>query len=446
MRKLLCFLVLCLVSTPSCRERTEKPPASPEKPVTVQRTFAPAPPAKALLQEPITPVLVETPALALPAWRECRSAQPTLVLLAGNPFLQSLPDHLRQEALALVDDAELDELKLRATGLAADPLLLPPMTVRASLEAGFFSRVVWVFPSRSEKGTLNLDVFKRQMLDSGSLTEKESDTLSLRDGAFSLEVAGRPLLAVHPEALPKLEGPIVLHIDLSFFQPFYKGEVKTPLYSLLSKVLGGLQTTGWKTLSVSISFSNLEGGIPLGSRFVGRDLGEVFARPSLLGEDLPLHWQQRANALYLENFFKKEEVRQIYRQMETEKPKDASVKYALYDVARQFKEGDKAMAYLRQAAGLDPIYSLEYLRLADLALEKQLPDRAIMMLEMARAAMPENPFISLDLARTALNSGRPDLAGEVLPQLAGLPWSQVYYPDTENDVKRLLQMAQTVSK
>ena len=315
--------------------------------------------------------------------------------------------------------------------------MLPVMAVRTAAEAGFFSRIVWVFPSSSSVEQLQLDVFVTQMLGSFSMTEDEAANLTLEDGSLRGMIAGVPFQAVHPEALPSLDQPVVVHFDLTYMKPGYKGEIKTPLYPQLLDTLDGLKSTGWKTTTVTISFSNLEGEIPLPSRFVARDLAAVFANPALLAEEPPRQWQLRTNALYIENFFKKEEVRKLYEEMTAADPSDASVKYALYNVARQFKEGDAALDYLQQAVELDPVYALEYLTLAETALKGKRPDKAIDMLQNARAKLPNNSFILLSLVRLAIDSHRQDLALQLLPLLQGETWSTIYHPDITEEIWNL---------
>ena len=140
---------------------------------------------------------------------------------------------------------------------------------------------------------------------------------------------------------------------------------------------------------------------------------------------MPAYWDARARALYLENFFKKEEVRTIYEEMEKKAPNDPSVKYALYQILRQFKEGDRALNYLAQAVKLDRVYALEYLTLADLAQEQNLPAQVQRMLMLASEAFPDNVFMQLRLAGFLKTSGHAEMAEKLLIKLRKQPWSPV---------------------
>jgi len=172
---------------------------------------------------------------------------------------------------------------------------------------------------------------------------------------------------------------------------------------------------------------------------VGKELATFFRDPTVFDQPLSESWDLRTRALYLENFFKKEEVRELYLKMEQKNPNDPSIKYALYQVARQFKEGDKALDYLSQAIKIDRVYALEYLALADLANEQQLPDQALRMLILASNAFPDNPILKIPLAERLLASGQREHALKILQELQKLPWSEVYYSNIPEHLRKLQQ-------
>lgn len=427
MKRLLC-IVACLVAVVSGCEKKKEEPAPVEKAPPIQAPAVP-PPSVSLLQEPIEATLVELPSQALPVWRQYRAARPTLVLLSQDPFLQRTPAELREEVNALLLNGTPEELAAKLAFPRPDPLLLPLMALDAALNAGLFSEAVWVIPATVAREQLNLEQLRRQLLDFGAVDEEEAQTFSLSDGIFSGTVRGTPFRAVHPDALPALDGPVVLHIDLSFFQPLYKGEIKTPLYPLLYDSLRKLRDSGWDTAAVTISHSNLSGDLPLAIRFISPDLTILLQDPGMIEEPPPLNWQRRSNALYLPNFFKTEKVRELYLEMEAELPDDPSVKYGLYQINRQMKEGARALEYLEQAVALDRVYALEYLQLAPVAMEKGRPDQALKMLRLAEVAMPDNPFISMQLAAHLIELKHAEQALKMLEELQRLPWSKVYYSD-----------------
>jgi len=221
----------------------------------------------------------------------------------------------------------------------------------------------------------------------------------------------------------------VLHIDLSYFSPLYKGEIKTPLYPLLGQTLQQLRALGMTAGAVTLSRSNLDGGLPLETRFIGGDLAELFRRPELLDAPMPESWDRRSRTLYLANFFQKERIRELLEEMRRDAPEDASVSFALYQVLRQFREGSAALAELDRAVTLDPVYGREYLDLVPVALDKDQPDEALRMLDLAAKVFPDDPFIPLDRVGLLLRSGRGREGRDLLRRLQKLPWSPIYYPD-----------------
>ncbi len=448
MRIMIFYGLLCLLLAAACSkdeesQKTSPPVQSVPSPIKTVSTAPPAPlETRALLQQPLEAALLEMPNQALPIWRQYAKGQPVLVILSNVPYTLTIPEEMLEETQELLHTASDQELEERSRELNADPVIMPFMSVRAALLSGFFSRAVWIFPPRVSPEELKIETFRGQMVESGMATSQEAESFILQGGGFHGTIAGRPFSAIHQEAVSQIDKPVVLHFDMSFFQPIYKGEIKTPLYPLLVQTLSHLKDQQWEVAAVGICRFNQPGGLPLDTRFVGKDLAEILRKPSIIIEELPLLWARRAEALYLENFMRKDEIREIYLEMEKTAPKDPSVKYALYQTARQFREGDRALAYLREAVELDPVYANEYLVLADLALEKKGPDKALEMMQLAQDKLPDNPFITMSMARTALNAGHRELASKLLSDLQKLPWSNVYYPGVESELQELVQLAQ----
>jgi len=427
------LIVVCLLLLLAGCERQKEAPA--------ERPAPPAPPAVPLFSAPVEATLVEYATHALPTWRRCRGAGPALVLFAGEPLLQPVPDPLREEVRTLLRDAGDEEILARTATDRPDPLLMPSMALEAALDAGLFAEVLWVLPSSAAVDELQLELFRKQLLDFGAVDEAEAQSFALEGGVFAGTVRGVPFRAVHPDALPAVERPIVLHIDQNFFQPFYKGEIKTPLYPLLYETLRRVREANWRVCAATIARSNLTGELPLDSRFIGAELASLLAAPEQLDQPLPIFRQQRANALYLPNFFQNEKIRDIYLEMEAAAPEDASVKYGLYRIYRDLKEGTAALDYLAQAVTRDPAYALEYLDLAPTAREKNRPDQALRMLQLASDALPDNPFIALDLAAFLIEVRHGDEALEILERLGELTWSPVYYPDMARQIEAMKNAA-----
>lgn len=439
MKRLLCLVACLSFLISSCEQKNDSPvPAEVASPVATPE--APLITAN-LLQEPIEAVLIEGPGQVLPVWRRCRGAEPALVLFSAAPLLQPVPEALRDEVRNMLRTADDKEILERTDIDRPDPLLLPSMALDAALDAGLFAEVVWVLPSAAPPEELRLEVFRKQLLDFGAVDKAEAASLTLTDGSFSGTVRGIPFRAVHPDALPAIERPVVLHIDQNFFPPLYMGEIKTPLYPLLYGTLAKIREANWQGCAATVARSTATGELPLDSRFIGTDLASLLSAPEQLDQPLPVFRKQRASALYLPNFFQNEKIRELYLEMETAAPEDASVKYGLYKIHRDLKKGNEALKYLEQAVSLDRAYAFEYLALAPVAEEKGLPDQALKMIRLAQTAMPGNPFISLEMAAHLIKLNHPEQALEILEELHSLSWSKVYYPDMSGHLEAMMTTA-----
>ncbi len=380
------------------------------------------------LRIPVKTILVENAPEAIPTWREFSPIKPALVLLSQNPFLMPIPAQLKKEASQLVYHGTLQEFKTKATRLTANPVLLPGMALRAALESHFFSKIIWVLQNGDAKNSVSLKAFLEILINSGVATTDEANQFVQEKDIFSGRIGKTPILIVPWYTLKKIDQPVIVHFDLSFFKSRYQNEIKTPIYELTRTILRKLRETISEVYTVTVSSSHQSGKISLEVRFLRDFIARIFTQPELLNRPLKKNDARLRKALYLENFFQKERVRKLYLAMEKESPADASVAYHLYLNARQFKQGGTALKYLKQAVALDDIYALEYLTLAPLALEKGRPDEAQRMLELAAKAFPQNPFILLRQAELAVMQRQKNVATQLLKRLEKLSWSEIFHP------------------
>lgn len=381
-----------------------------------------------LLHESIEAELFEHPAQALSVWRQFRASQPTLVLLSQNPLLLPVPEALHKEATELIQTGPAEALAEKTSISNSDPLLLPSMALSSALQSGLFAKVVWVFPTAAPNDQLNVDMFRKQLLGLGAISPKEAQSLVKHDGEITGSIRGLPFHAVTLNALPDLDGPVVLHIDIGYFKPLYKGEIKTPLYPLLYNTLKALRNKAWVTVTETTSYSTTDSELPLAVRFLGPTLMTLLRSPELLNQPMPLNWERRAKALYIQNFMQTEGERELYLEMEVDQPEDPSVKYALYQVSRKSKRGMAALDYLARAVEIDPGYAFEYLDLARIAEEKGLSEQTLKMMLLINKALPDDPFITLQVATQLSDLGHTDQALQLIKKLQQLQWSKVYYP------------------
>lgn len=442
MKKISLFFVAILICLSACQSEEEPP----TKEVAVQPAPAPAPAMTVnLMQEPIEVKLVETPIQALDAWRQHAALKPTLLLFARDPFLQPIPEKLLASSLKLIQQGNSADFAAQTAVNSPAPTLLPKMALTAALQAGLFSKVVWVYPTSTPLEQLDPKLFRQQLIDSGATTVDEAHSFTLFEGVFSGKVRGVPFDAVHPSAITRLAsvtGQTITHIDLGFFGPLYKDELKTPLYPLLYSFFKDLRGLNLKTSAATLSYSNLSGDRPLAIRFLGPDIATLINSPEMLSEPFPERWKQRSDTLYLPNFLQNDEVLNRYLALETANPEDSSVKYGLYQINRELKDGTKALGYLKEAVALDPVYALEYLQLVSVAKEQGRPLQALKMLLLAEQAMPDNPFIGLRLAALLIEIDHNEQAIKILEKLQKLKWSKVYFPGMEAQLETMLAAAQ----
>ena len=430
---LLCFFLV--IGLGGCQsEQEETPKAAAPKVIESARTV-PTPAEKvkqqtvSLLQDPIEPVLVENPAQALAYWQKYKTSRPTLILLSNDPFLQPLPAQTAEQVLSELASASRQEIVSRSTARIANPLLLPAMATSAALRGQLFSSIIWEIPTDAPKDKLSAQAFRTQLLDIGAITTEEASSIEYDDGVIRGRIRNVPFQARHPQAMTPVTGPVIVHIDVGYFSPLYKGEIKTKLYPLLYKTLDKLRQQAAQVLTATISYSNQSSNLPLSTRFIGPDLATIFQQPNLLDKELPRLWRQRSHTLYLPNFFQAKEVNKLLLDMDISDPGQPSIKYALYQAHITLKQGDVALDYLAQAVALDSGYALEYLALSSLARDNDLPEKSLEMLQLAAETFPDDPFIKTQIISELQKSDQIDPARKILEQLQGLNWSETFYPN-----------------
>jgi hypothetical protein len=433
------FLLLTCLLLAGCERQSSNGPAEtgpvPSRPQTVAAVLP-----VHLLKEPVEATMVEIATEALPIWRRFHEQRPALVVLAESPFARAVPTPLQGRAGRLTEDGDAYALWAASPFATSDPVLLPEMAVRAALRAGFFSRLIWVIPVPEEvQGRITVEDFRRNLQGDGTLTVQEADSIERRAVGFAGTLEGVPFLAIFPETLPTIDGPIVLHLDAGFVSPFYKNEVKTPLFPLIHKHLTQLRDADWQVLAVTISRSNFGARLPVEVRFLAPIFSRLLKEPDMLEGEMPAEWILRRDNLYLESFFQPEKMLANARRMIELAPGDAAAYFDLYAALVLDRRTGEAMDALAMAVLLDPAYALKYLQLAEAAGDN--PVESLILLERAAAALPEEPLIPLLLAERLLKAGRAAEAETLLHYLARRNWSQTYFPDMARHLTALREKA-----
>ncbi len=395
-----------------------------------------------LLNEP-TPVHVfESTAEALTIWRQGAQEKPTLLLLSNNPHLTPVPKELRRAAVILVNNAKPEDIQLASTDRNPSTLILPGMATDIALRSDWFREIAWALPLRDPTVVLDLQKFKDQLINAGIASEVELETFTLNEQILNGSLRGVPMRAAALPLIKDLDGPVIVHIDLSYFQPIYKNEIATPLLDIIFQTIQTLKKMRLETLAVTFAYGHRDSQIALDVRFLGEIISYLIEDPLRLDKDIPLNWQRQRDALYLANFFQKDKIRELHEAQEKDEPESAYIKFNLYRSAAEHKEGAKALDYLAQAVKLDPMYALEYLDLSNMAYEKKRPDQALRMLKLAAEVFQEDPFLKIQMAQLASELGQKEMSLKLVEALRDLEWSTIYYPQMQQYLLELTAFIQ----
>lgn len=398
---------------------------------------------KILFHEGIDPFLFELPSGALSIWRHYANKQPVLVLFTTHPFLDPVAIERSAEIKLLMKNGSDREIINRGQLQSADTLFLSPESVSIALENGFFSEIVIILPVTSDKKTFSLTEFQQRALPAGFFTETELLNLKMHDGIISGSVRGVPLRIAHPENLPVIEQPVVLHLDHGYFSGLYVNEIKTPAYQLVYNLAGDLRKAAYKALAVTISFSNREAEFSLESRFMLRDLAEVLRKPQQFETSRPENWELRAAALYASTMFSESRARELTTMAADNSPGDAAAQFAVaLDLFKEQRNAE-AFAALDRAVALDKGYGLAYVELADQGLKIGQRDKAIELLGKAAATFPELSLLRIDQAHYLIQSGRVKEARPIIKELRQLTWSPHFHPEIPAILEKMREAAAT---
>lgn len=435
---LLAFLGLLLFG---CQEETPQGQQKEEatQGITTEKTSKQAetphmepPSPKILLSEPVELQRFESIADALPIWREFADQKPTLLLLSDKPQLIPPPEFLREPIDHLLEAGSAEAIRLASSYQNPEALLKPSMAVDVALNNEWFKKLIWIFPSRDPELDPDLELLRTEFTKYAIINSLEAATLTLQQKTIHGTIRAADFTASALKWLPEQDAPVIVHIDLSFFQNLYKNEIATPILQTIYGTLQQLKDAELNVLAVTFSYSHMDNRIALDVRFIGEILTTLLAQPEMLETAAPANWQRQANAIYLANFFQKEKVEEIFKAQQKDDAESAWVNFNLYRSSAELKKGSIALDYLAKAVALDPTYAMEYANLSQMAYDKKRPDEALRMLFLASRTFPEDPFIKLRIIQLAQEAGDFKTAKHLLEQLQGLNWSDVYYPDMPN--------------
>ncbi len=423
------LLSLCVLLLFGCEQKQP----NDTLPAQVQEKSA----QKLLLHESTAPVMMELPSDALMTWRDYKSQKPDLVIFSSHPMLQPIPDEMTDRALALALSGTSEDFRQHNSFFAADPELLPSQAVTAALKLKLISEIYWVYPGQGSIEDIDYVAMRDSLANQQFVTPEESGKFTLKDGIVSGFVQGVPLHLVHPDVLPTLTKPCFLHIDLSYLTTQYRNEEGTPAYELLLRFAQQLKATNWPILETTLSYSNIEGQIPLDLRFLLTDLAQIFRQPDIISAERPQLWQLRSDGLAQTTLLQHDKAFAAYRQAQELAPEDASAQFDLYLSFSALKKPQQALAALDRAVTLDKGYSFEYLNLAAKVIPQGGLVEGLALLEKAIRNMDDPGFVLIQSVSTQLEAGHSEEAQKLLEQAKQLPWSSAYHADVSAYLPKL---------
>jgi hypothetical protein len=439
MKHILPFALMLFVTLVGCEKKEETPKAaSTEKAATVIEQKLPTP--ELLFGEPVTAHRFELPTEALQVWRQTRSVKPALVLFSVHPFLDRIEDERKAEVADLIRNGKADTFKKRGSFFRVNPALVSTQALSAAIENALFSEIIWILPTRASIEELSLDILRKQVTDAGFLTRQEGDKLFLAEGVASGTVRGLPFRMVHPDTLPELDKPVVVHVDTGYFKGMFKNEVATPLYDILHQTISRIMQAEWQVYSTTLSYSTVERMFSLDVRFLVTVLAKIIEDPQLL-QKMPEAWQLHGDAMYIGNMYMEKKSRDVIEEAAVTAPEDPIIVYALSQVRFQQGRAKEAFTLLDKAVELDPGYGTAYLELSDTGREMGQLDKALELQRKAARIYPENPFIQINEADILIQMQKTGKAIRIIEKLQTLPWSDYYHANAVENLDNMIEYA-----
>jgi tetratricopeptide (TPR) repeat protein len=396
--------------------------------------------SKALFHEPITANLVELPNEAIPTWRQYAETKPVLLLFGDDPMLQTTHPDLQADINTLVTSGTITDLRKHGP-LAAATYLQPSQTLTAILQQKMFSQVIWATSKSAESGALGHSEVIEALFKIGAVDDYERESFKVTTYGQSGTIHDTPFQIVYHDHLPPVDGPILMHLDLTYFKSLYDNEIKTPFFNTLKSYVDTVRKQTYSCVDVTISYSNLINWVPIDMRFAGEMANQVLANPDLLDKPMPESWQRKARSLYLNVFFQNEERAALFLPLVKENPdQKADTYWELFKTTIKFASYEEAIGYLDQAVTRDNAYAVEYFNLAAKAQQRELLEQEVTLWRKAAAAFPDNPYIKLQEIKARIESKEdPNLLRTDLIKLQQLDWSEFYNASIAEEIERLIQ-------
>ncbi|MGA2192814.1 MAG: hypothetical protein ABSG42_05475 [Nitrospirota bacterium] len=333
-------------------------------------------------------VMVEEPQDAVRAWRHLRKK--TVVVISESLGIASIDDKEWKKAYRLFKRGRLRKIIAKDYPTPRGYPINPYTYLCAAYRAGIIDKVYWVPPTKNAVGQEPLDRFKGYLSQFGvppedlaGITQKEKSI----EGKFN----GLPVYICYLTDLPKMDGDVLLLIDLPFFTPYYEDEITTPIMDLFGSFIGRLGGLKMHVSRAAVSYSTGLGTFPLDNRYLGDYLRTYLTRPKILKDGPPPLWQTRAEALNYTAFFQPDDAVNSCLEAVKMAPKNASLRYALAFAYLDQKDLIDMDKELGKAVFLDRHYYPAYFKAADYLIKKDMTLDAEFLLQKALKVNPADP-------------------------------------------------------
>ncbi len=294
--------------------------------------------------------------------------------------------------------------------------------VNLGYRAGFFKKVIWVVPLGKPVGSMNIDGFKRYLVQKRKYKQEHIDNLAVSGPYIEGTIDGIPLTITRLEDLDVGESSALLDIDLAYFQGM-KAQILSyqPGTKNLLKFIQLLSERKIDTRLVSINMSTLNGAAPIDIRFFGRLIEEAVSSPGMLGGRTPEKWSlmmEAEDSLVAGSYGAAE---RIYTRLVEEYPGKPGLHFSLAVVRGFMEKGMESREAALEALRLEGVYIRAFFQLAMVLAVNGRVDTGVEIIETPELTNILSPVeLNHQKGIFFLNGGRPFDAVTYLKKVADM--------------------------
>jgi hypothetical protein len=227
--------------------------------------------------------------------------------------------------------------------------------IYAAGKLGMIKEVYWIIPfSHFSQSDIKNRV--KKLLKSYRFSDDDINTFEIKEGCLRGEIDGIPLNICGIEALPQLNNPAILSIDMDFF-PYLSVEYRVNKLEAIKMLFESLSKKDYKVMDAVVAYSVNGGYTTVLHRWLGDVILEVLKEPNfILNPVFPKLYTilQRAD-IYVKEIKPKETLQYLMPLLETYKDNSALLTYAA-DAYYLLNDIDKAFYYAEKSCVVDKNY------------------------------------------------------------------------------------------